>query len=346
VLGAPIIRSDRWRVGFSVTRPLAWRPSGIDAAHAVRLGGESDALGYAAEADLSSYIVGAAVGYAPGGRGARVRLGAGLGLSRTSLSQSQSVTGQVVSDAGAGAATRGFTAEGSTAEALVTGGVQWDVHPRVSLGVRVVSPGLRLTGTSRLSYHESRSEQPGFTDLTFRDTGAEFAYKVPLEVDVGAALRATKGEVEVGVRYHGSVSAYDLYSSDVAGQLLRADGGSPPSVDAVPFGAARNSARSITNVAVGGHYQILSRLRVHAGFATDQSPVDEQATSLFRKVNLYRVTAGASFTGSTLSGSLGIGYSSGSGARRTTQETDDGRSVETGLQVRSINLVYAVSYAF
>jgi hypothetical protein len=343
VLGAPIIRSDRWRVGFSLTRPLAWRPSGVDAASAVPLGEGSEALGYAAEADLSSYIPAVAVGYAPGGRSSRVRLGAGLGFSVTGLSQSQSVTGQVVTDAGAGTATRRFTAEGNTAQALVTGGAQWDVHPRVALGARIVSPGLRLTGTSRLSYHATISEQPGFADMTLRDTEAKFVYKIPLEVDIGAALRAARGEVEVGVRYHGSVSAHDLYSSDVAGRLVRADGRIPPSVEAVPFAAARNSARSITNVVVGGHYQILSRIRVHAGFATDRSPVDDQTTSLFRKVNLYRVTTGASFTWSSLSGSLGIAYSAGSSTRRTTQDTDDGRPVETGLTVRSINLSYALS---
>jgi long-subunit fatty acid transport protein len=98
----------------------------------------------------------------------------------------------------------------------------------------------------------------------------------------------------------------------------------------------------VTNVAVGGNYRLTTSLRVHAGFASDVSPVDDQAQSTFRKVDLSRFTTGLSLTGPRLAGSLGIGYSSGSGTREAIGST----SGETRFTVKTVNVLFGLSYAF
>lgn len=349
VIGAPVITSDRWRLGFSVSRPLAWRPSGIDEALSLEAIGGSDAerLGYAGEVDFSSFMPALAVGFAPGGRErGTVRLGAGLGVSVTGLSQTQVIAAQVISGSTVQIATRRFTAEGSVWHAVISGGLQWDVTRRVVLGARVVAPGLRLTGTSRLSYQQIAASESGVAQLTFRDTEARFDYRIPLEIDAGIAIRWTRGEIELDVRHHGSVSSYELYASDSVARFVQDAAGTPPIQTEVPFASTLNAARRVTNFAIGGSYVIGRGLRAHAGFATDDSPVESQQTSSFRKIDLYRATAGVSLTGRRLSGSLGLGYSSGAGSRESLQATPGGRTIQTRLEVQSLNLLYALSYAF
>ena len=98
----------------------------------------------------------------------------------------------------------------------------------------------------------------------------------------------------------------------------------------------------MTNVAVGGNYRLSPSLRVHAGFASDVSPVDDQAQSIFRKVDLSRFTTGVSLTGQRLSGSLGIGYSVGSGIREAIGPTVG----ETRFTVKTVNVLFGFSFAF
>jgi hypothetical protein len=349
VLGAPVITSDRWRFGFSVSRPLAWRPSGIDEALAIEASAGSDAerLGYAGEVDFSSIMPAIAVGYAPDGRErGTVRVGAGFGVSVTGLSQTQVISAQVITDSTAQIATRRFSAEASVWHAVLTGGVQWDVSSRVSLGARIVAPGIRLTGSSRLSFQQINASESNVSQLTFRDTEGDFDYRIPLEIDAGVAVRWSRGEIELDVRYHGSVSAYELYASDSVARFVEDAAGTAPVQAEVPFAATVNSTRRVTNFAIGGSYLVGRGLRVHAGFATDESPVESQATSAFRKVDLYRVTTGVSLTGGRLSGSLGLGYSSGAGSRESLQATPGGSTVSTRLEVQSLNLLYALSFAF
>src|SRR5262249_55921097 len=110
------------------------------------------------------------------------------------------------------------------------------------------------------------------------------------------------------------------------------------------FDTTFNSARAVTNVAVGANYPLSAKLRVHAGYSTDGSPVGDETQSLFRKVNLSRFTAGISIAGTRLSGSLGFGYSFGSGTRQSFGNTEGGQQTETRLSVKTANLLFALSY--
>lgn len=339
-IGKGTIKSDEWRLGFSLARPIVWRPSSIDFAFSPNV---DQVVAYASNADFNVMIPAVAIAYAPGGVSTgRFRIGAGLGMAITSLSQNQSISSRVTTPTSASLTEQSFSAEGSTWQLQPSGGVQWDATSRIILGARVVAPGIRILGGTRMTLETSQFTSPTSTDLVFRDNEATFDYKRPLEASVGAAYHTSSIELELDVHYYGAINSYELYSSDSTATLTTVDSTGTPTVTNPPFIATVNNARAVTNVAVGGHYRLSQSLRVHAGFASDLSPVDDEAQSIFRKVDLSRFTAGLSLTGQRLSGSLGLGYSVGSG----TREFLGPATGETRLNIKTLNVLFGLSFAF
>lgn len=342
VIGEDVIHSRNWRFGFAITQPVVWQPSSIDLAFTMQAGAEL--LAYASDVNLNVMIPSLSAAYVPGGAGTgKLRLGAGLGMAITGLGQSVSFSDRVT-DTAATVATRDFSADGEVWHLVPTLGLQWDVTPSISFGTRVTAPGMRVLGSSRMRLQNSRYSNAEVRDLVFADPELTMEYKQPLEADVGVAFDVFKGELEIDVHYFGAIDPYALYTSDLAGRLTVDSGVGTPIVTSVPFTTTMNSARSVVNVAIGGSRPISQKVRVHAGFSTDQSPVD-QSRSMFRQVNLKRFTAGFSLTGVRLSGSLGFGFSTGSGTRQTLGSTEGGQQTTTRLNVKAANLLFALSYA-
>ncbi|HEV2672510.1 MAG TPA: hypothetical protein VGU74_15560 [Gemmatimonadales bacterium] len=339
-IGKGTIKSDEWRLGFSLARPIVWQPSSIDFAFAPAT---NQVVAYASTVDFNVMIPGVAIAYAPGGVGTgRLRIGAGLGIAITSLAQNQSISSRVTTTTSSSLTEQNFSAEGSTWQLQPSGGVQWDATSSVALGARVAAPGIRLLGSTRLTLQTSQFTSPTSTDLVFRDDTATFDYKRPLEASVGAAYHTSSVELEIDAHYYGALDSYELYATTVPGKLTRVDSSGTPTVTSMPFVPTANSARAVTNVAVGGSYRLSTSLRVHAGFASDVSPVDDQAQSIFRKVDLSRFTTGLSLTGQRLGGSLGIGYAFGSGTRESIGSTTG----ETRFTVKTVNVIFGLSFAF
>lgn len=339
-IGKGTIKSDEWRLGFSLTRPIVWRPSSIDFEFSPAA---NQVVAYASDVDFNVMIPGVAIAYAPGGVGTgRLRIGAGLGMAITALSQNQSISSRVTTPTSASLTEQSFSAEGSTWQLQPSAGVQWEATSRVILGARVVAPGIKILGGTRLTLQTSQFTSPTSTDLVFRDDEATFEYKRPLEASAGLAYLAQRGEIEIDVHYYGAVDSYELYASERPGTLTTVDSSGTPTVTTQPFVPTANSARAVTNVAVGANYKLSTSLRVHAGFASDLSPVDDPDQSIFRKVDLSRFTTGLSLRGQRLAGSLGIGYSVGSGTREAL-----GPAVgETRFKVKTVNVLFGLSFAF
>ena len=343
VIGNDVLHSEKVRLGFSITSPIVWQPSGVDLAASLQ--GGQELVAYATNVHLDVMIPNLAVSYTPGGvETGRLRLGAGVGVAITSMSQAQDISDRVTTPTDATVALRSFSADGETWGTRVSGGVQWDVTPRFTLGAMVVAPTARLLGSSLFKSQNSRWTADSMSDLFFADTNVTMDYRLPLELAGGASFKFGKGEIEIDVRYHGAIDPYVMYASALTGRLTVVDTGAAPVVTTPPFDTTMNSARAVTNVAVGANYPLSGKFRVHAGFSTDGSPVGDQTQSLFRKVNLSRFTAGVSLTGTKLSGSLGFGFSVGSGTRQSFGNTEGGQPTETRLSVKTANLLFALSY--
>ncbi len=344
VLGGDVLRSNRWRLGFSITQPVAWQPSNLN----LTIPAGQERLAYSTAVSLSTTLPALAFAFTPGGVShGKLRVGGRTGVAVTSLSQAVGLTDRITTADSATSALQGFLGGGTAWSVLFTGGVQWDATEHVTVGARLVAPSIGLFGSSQLAYQNSIYGPGIYHDLVFRDSSGSFEYRQPLELTAGAALRRNDGELEFDVHYYAPIAPYELYASTVSGTLTTQVGGAPPAVTTIPFTPTTNSARSIVNVAIGGNYQVSRGFRLHAGFSTDQSPVDVDSLSIFRKVDLSHVTAGVSVTGlKGLSGSLGFSYSFGRNTRHTIGLTGDGQTTDTELTVKTVNVMFAFSYAF
>lgn len=342
VLGSPIFDGDNLRLGFSVTTPVQWRPGTITGASHFNLAGKSNDVGVTTEVELSQMIPGLALGFRTGGA---LRMGAGLGVAVTGLSQRLALTVRQVSADSVLTATRTSTSEGSSYEGLVQAGAQWDLGSRFILGAHVVSPGLHILGSSKLSFESGVYRADRYEDTVIRDQEADFEYRIPVKAGAGIAYKLDRGEVEADVSYHGATDPYALYESAVTGTRTVLVGG-VPAVTSPSMSPRANDWESVTNWAVGGNYRINERVRLHAGFYTDASPVSDPTVSMFRKVDLTGWTGGASWQGDNFSGSLGLGYSSGKSDRLVVTDAGSGVRSETSLTVRSLRAAYAISFTF
>ena len=342
VVGQPILSRENVRLGFSYATPIQWRPGTLTAASQFASGGKQNDLGVTTEVELSRMIPGVAAGWRAG---EKLRLGGGLGLAITSLSQRQTVSLRQVSVDSVLTATRTSTTDGSSYEALFQAGLQWDLTPRMTLGLHAVSPGLHVLGGSKLMVESGTYAADRYEDLVFRDPEADFEYSIPAEAGIGLGMRMDRGDIEVDVTWHGTSSTFPLFESTQQGTRTVLVGG-VPTVTNPGMTAREEEWASVVNVAVGGNYKWNDVLRLHGGFYTDSSPVADATASFFRKVDMMGVTGGVSLQGGGLSGTLGLGYTFGESEETRLTDPETGTTIPTRLQVSSIRAAYAISFTF
>jgi long-subunit fatty acid transport protein len=339
VLGNDVLHSDAWRIGFSVTKPTSW---------AVAVNGatlEGNRITYSSRVSISTLIptISAAWAALP-----NLRIGAGLGVAVTSLSQTQILSQRAVdTDATAAASLRTADATGVTWGAQGTFGVQWDITDRLLVGASLSTPTLQILQSGSLAYQSMTADGTPWNQAYFRDPNATFAYRLPLTVNFGLAWRDRKFEAEVDVRYHSAISQYTLLGSTQKVESVTTGPDGLPVHTFSPLPALTYGAAAVWNVAVGGHYILDDSWSFHGGFYSDAAPVDPAGSSLFRSVNLFGATLGAKLTGAHLSGSLGLGFSWGDSKNFELAPQGPGEPpVTTRLSIRTISLLYAIAYNF
>jgi hypothetical protein len=344
VLGDPVIHSKKLRLGFSIARPISWTPSRIEGEiHATPFAGAEESFLYSSFVSLTTDVPAINAGYRLSDR---FRIGAGIGMAITSLYQSQTVSDRLVNGASASGALRAFETEGQNMSLLVTGGLQYDLGSSIRLGALVTAPGSKISGSSRITFQSTAYAGPASRDASFNDAEATFDYANPLRVSGGIALKLGTGEIEADVLYRGSRDPYELYSSDVAANVVRVDSTGAASTSTLPFAPAIEESRSVTNIAVGGNYPLSEKVRAHVGFFTDTSPVANGATSIYRKIDLVGGSLGVSLKWGALSGSFGVTGSSGTSEERTAGNTLGGLPTVSEVKISTFTALYALSYAF
>jgi len=340
VVGAPFIKSDRLRVGFSITKAVTWTPAATDeASHSSP--GTIPALTYSSQVEFSTAVTAVSLGcrLSP-----TLRLGASTGVAYTSYSDQETLSGELAAAPAPSHFLSTLRASGSVYHVVASVGAQWDVTSQLTLGALVRAPGLHLSSSS-LSTYESAVVRPGVaTSAYFRDEGGAFQYKLPVEVSAGAAYRLGPVQAEIDVRYHGSAGQYAMYRSTrpLIVQSQNPDGTTTTSTE--PFPAIEYSSRHVVNVASGAKYRISRLMTVHGGLFVSFSPIGDPAGSPFQKADLYGGTLGAAVTGEHWSYSVGFAYQQGSSA--SVQASSAGAGSVTNLDWRSLTLLYALGYRF
>jgi long-subunit fatty acid transport protein len=339
VIAEPVIDSNRYRLGFSIANPLAWEPGSIQFTPELRPG---VGLGLVDDASLSRFEPALSIGYRATDR---VRLGAGLGLSITSLKQHQDVSIRAGDPNAGHTQRRTFITDGSVYHGLAHAGVQWDVTDAFAVGATFQSSGWRLSGSSHLLYSFGDYTADGFDDAAFAEHEARFDYRLPLALGAGAAYRFGRGALEVDVRYYAPEDPHAMFETDTRGRRVVADSTGTTTTE-LAFRPTLNEWREVVNVSVGGNYQLSRRFRLHAGFNTDRSPVADPTTSIFRRVNLLGFSTGVSFETSQFTGALGTAYSTGESDQVVNIVDDQGNPISSSLRVRSFRVFYAISFTF
>ncbi len=344
VVGAPIAKSPRWRLGFGYTKPVAWSPSTLDGAFNLPAGGGTEAFDYTTSASFGTIIPSLNGGYR---LSPTIRVGAGVGYGVTELTQNQTITDRLILPTGVTTAIRVFSTDGSVQHLLVTVGAQWDLAPAFTLGALLTSPGLRIGGGSKIKFSQTVFEAAGLeNDLAFRDSDAKFDYKIPVRATAGATFRYSKGQVELDVRYFGAQDEYDLLSSDSLAVRITTDAVGTPTITNPSFTPVVNRARSIVSFALGANFSLSPSFRLHAGVFTDPSPVSGPSQSSFRAVDLTGASGGISLGSGRLTGSLGISSSWGTTTERAVGPTLGGVQGTTEVSIRTFTGLYAVSFTF
>jgi hypothetical protein len=344
VLGAPIIKNPNVRLAFFYAKPVSWTPGTLDGAFTLNSGGNEEQFSYTSTSNFTTIIPGLAAGFR---LGKEFRVGASAGLGMTNLHQVQSVGDQLITPGvSSTTATRSVSTDGSIYNVLLTGGVQWDAGSKVRVGGRITSPGIRIGGSSKLLYSQLVFSGAGSREIGFRDEDAKLDYKIPVELTGGIAFLFDNFQLEGDLRYHGSASTYTLLSSTALASLVTTDVNGVPTESTLSFVPVHEKADPVLNVAIGGHYLLSKRFRIHAGFFTDASPVADPDSSDFRTVDLVGASTGVSFSWAHLSGSLGVAGSWGTTDNRTVGPSLGGIAGNTKIKVSSFTMLYAISYAF
>lgn len=344
VVGKPIVKGNNVRLGISFSRPVGWDPGVIESSiRFTPASGGDEILGFNTLVTFNTSMPTAAAGFRLSDR---LRVGASATLAITTLSVSQLLVDRLVAGSTASGLDRTATVDASNKQFILAGGVQWDATKHLRLGAQVRTPGLVLGGSAVVAYNRSQFSTGGTDDVVFRDEDAKFSYKYPLNLVGGVAWVDPAWAVEVNVRYHGSVAAYDLLSSDRLGQRVVYTPDTDPVVTTPGFTSAVQEAKSVVNLAVGGSVRVSNSVRLHAGFFNDGSPVANEATSIFRQMDLTGGSVGASLAIGRLSGSLGFTGSVGTSGPRDIGPSLGGTTTETRIKVQSVSFIYALAYNF
>ena len=340
VLPPPFVDTRDWRIGLSITRNVSWSPGGIDQTVAPTAS-DFDRVTFSTEANFTTLIYQLAAAWAPM---KSLRLGASGGLAQTSFSSKVTLSGATSPAGQPGQFLSTLRANGTDYSIVFGFGAQWDVLAGLTVGAVVRPPGLHVTNSSLVTQESSLVQAASATSTYFRDDNGAFRYKLPAEASVGVSYRFENVELEGDLRYHDSVSQYDFYRSNVPVQVLtQANGTSSVTTQAPPV--LTNSARRVFNGAVGANWRLGRIATLHGGFYTALSPVDDAATSPFRKADLYGFTGGVDFQFEKFGASLGAGYQFGTSQVLGNPALGNSETASE-ISLKSISIIYAISYQF
>jgi hypothetical protein len=342
VIGSPVVRSPRLRLGFSFTRPVLWSPGAVSG----QLGGVDptggESLEFYSKVEMDVAIPAIAAGYRLTDR---IRVGAGIGMPITTLRADNQISNRLVESGVAERTVSTLSLDGQAYQLQVTGGVQWDLTDRLRAGATITSPGLPLWGSSLIAVQDLETVSGTTSDVDFRDASADFQYRLPLRVVAGLAVTLGRFEVEADIRHHGSREPFDLFASgERSTRISTARDGTSVVTDGA-FPTVREEIDAVTNLALGVNYGLGGSWVLHGGVFTDRSPVGDPDTSQFQSVDLMGLGVAVSF-GGQLSGTIGLSSNWGTTEDRGYGPALGGAAGSTRVQIRTFNLHYALSYTF
>lgn len=300
-------------------------------------------LAYSADSEFGRRLGAAGVGYQ---RGAW-RAGGGFAFSQMDLRLVTSISDRIADMSGLRTVLVAARASGSALQLRTQGGVQFDTS-RVRLGAAIRTPGLTIHRNGAITLDGTLDGTTGSLGASLFDAEAEFEYRLPWEMQGGAAYVRDRFEVELNVQGYTPIAAYSMLSTGNPTLIYGDTGaGMPPTVISRPFDGLTSASHGVVNVSLGGHVKVMRDrdLRIHTSFGSNQSPVAPE-DEVFNKVDLLTWTLGVSGTVARFQFASGLNWRSGAANDILVRNLWNGESVETNIDVRSVGFIYSIGYQF
>ena len=333
----------RLTAGAAILTTNSWLQE-VDSELVTSVPNGQERFAYSADSTFTQRVAAVGVGYNSGGPW---RVGGGLAFSLVNLRQVQGISDRVADNTGLHTLLVAARATGSSRQLRAQGGVQYDTA-QVHFGAAIRTPGLTIYRDGSVTLDSLLDLGSASLGASLFDTNARFDYRLPWELEGGAAYIRDRVVVEVDIQGYTSIPAHSLLATDQPTVIYGdAGAGNLPTVILRPFGGLTSASDAVVNVAVGGHVRPISNraLRVHGGFATSRSPAGD-ADQVFNKVDLTSWTVGASGTWTKFQFAVGFNWRVGTSSDVLVRNLLNGDPLRTRIDVRTGGLIYSVSYQF
>jgi hypothetical protein len=330
-------------LGFAIVTSNSWNQES-DSELIQGSAADGERFGYSADAKFTKRNLNLSGGCQKG----RLRYGVGAAFSVTSLRLVDTVSDRVSSSTGLGTLLLSTRKTGSTLQLRPILGVQYDPSATWRVGLVMRTPAATLHRSGNYAVDGTLNTGGASEGISIFDNSAKFTYKMPWEFQAGAAYIGTRAQAEFDVQQFTGVSAYSLLASGNPIIIYRDAGqGGPPTIEARPFDGVTSASRAITNVTVGGHYQLTAdhSYKLHLGFTTDLSPVAPE-DQIFDRIDMNAWTIGLSGKASKFVFSGGVNFRRGSSDNVFVRDLLTGESLLTSLEIKTTALIYSLSYEF
>jgi hypothetical protein len=344
LVGFTMQAGKKLTLGTAILTPVSWSQT-TNLEVFVPSGPNLERLAYNANSDFSRRVVAASAGYESD---KKWRAGGGLTFMYTSLTMAQSTSDRIAEPTGLRTLLVSSEIRGSDLKVGAVGGIQVDLNPHMRVGGVIRTNGFSIYRSGTAVLDGTDKNGAASEGASFFDPSAEFHYKLPFEMTGAIAYVGDRGEIETAVHGYTSVSPYSLLSSPVESITYHDNGlGGPATFTKQAFAGLTAASRSIANVSVGGHYKLFSdrELRLHFGVTTDLSPVAPE-DQVFDKVDLTAWTVGISGRVQKLTYAAGFNYRSGTSDSITLKNLISNQPVTTNISIRTMGMIYSVSYQF
>ncbi len=335
---------ERWTFGLSVARTAAWaQATDFQFVQGTDLRERTTS---AADTEFDRTTLALAAGWT---KGSAWRFGGGILADILYLRSVQSITYRRETESYVVTGIASNNARGSQVSLRLGLGAQADLSDHLKAGATLRTPGVRILPSGSYAADIALFRGAASTQASFFDGDtASFKYKLPFEGVIGLAWVAPRCEIEVDVKGQTAVSPYEGFESPRSVIFITDPGdGSRAAVTLTPFPGRTFEGRAVLNVSLGGRVSLDARgiWKLHAGFATDQSPVGG-ADEFFKRINLTSATIGVSGGAVHISGSLGLTYQFGTSGDERVVDLAGGTLAVTSFKVSNFGILYSVSYVF
>jgi len=331
-------------LGMAILTPVSWTQQ-TDTEIVASPSGNPERLGYSSNSDYRRRVIAMSAGY---DSKKKWRVGGGLTILYSNLRMTQTSSDRIATPTSLQTLLVSSEVRGTDVKIGSVAGIQFDPHPRIRIGGVFRTSGFSIYRSGSATLDGTQKVGAASLGASFFDPAAEFHNKLPFEATGAFAWIGGRGEIEVDVHGYTSISPYAMLSSPITSAIYQDDGtGAPPTVTKQPFGGLTSASRSVGNASVGGRYKLFSgrEMRLHFGFSSDMSPVAPE-DKVFDKVDLTAWTIGLSGRAEKLTYAAGFNYRAGTSEDFTVQNVLSGQPYITNIHVRTMGMIYSLSYQF